>query len=240
MHELTIRTADGVAPPELHANRVIGNMLRYLTEQSAAIGFITKYLALKARDGGPRGQRRLERRIREAGTVMGQRIISTRLEPGKRGRYYLQYIYWSGFDPATCKEITDIDKIPEKPWICLWNCAIISKGGGYESLGFAHQPVILISHHIFSRMAQRLGLRSLPGMLLAIFNLTGAVMEFMVRHDIDLHNTESPPKGWHLLFESLQSLVDDSVPARATLVLKKHETLPAFVVATLWDHRDAA
>jgi hypothetical protein len=58
------------APPEIHADRVTAEMMRYLVAQSAHIReTVRKIIMTTAHDVGPKGQEQIIKRIEAAGTT---------------------------------------------------------------------------------------------------------------------------------------------------------------------------
>src|SRR5262249_7914305 len=115
-------------PPERHADRVVAAMLRQLAQTRAHL-FPAICAALQSSsDGTPQAQRKLERRIKEAGA------LSTLLTPGKRGRYTLHFCDCTGWDPARNVETrrsrhaaaTTMARLPRQPdqERCRWTARI--------------------------------------------------------------------------------------------------------------------
>jgi hypothetical protein len=146
------------APPALHADRVVAEMLRVMAADraraTAAIGAVVR----SSSDGTPRGQRKLEARIRAAGAAR------THLRTGTRGRYTLMVDVDSGWDPAQDARIAEGDPLPSKPWIACWTIIINGRKRG-APIGM---PIVLISHHAPSRAAQRWSARTVDDMLAVV------------------------------------------------------------------------
>jgi hypothetical protein len=73
-------------PPEMHADRVVAEMLRLIIRVHASILGNVHAAFRDGSDGNPTGQKRMVRRIRESG---GRLLFDVILTPGKRGRYEL-------------------------------------------------------------------------------------------------------------------------------------------------------
>ena len=106
-------------PPELHADRVVGLMMGHLIEQAMHVRDALQHTIAHATDGGERAQRKLQEKLKAAGTVLGRRIVACNLTPGKKGRYSARLMFWSGWDRDRDREIAAGDKMPARPWICL-------------------------------------------------------------------------------------------------------------------------
>jgi hypothetical protein len=190
------------APPERYADRVTAEMLRYLAAQSAHIrATVREIVEATADDGGPRGQERLRKRIIAAGTTLGRVNVTANLVPGKRGKYEIFFMFWAGWDSEREEEITLADPIPERPQIIHWVARLESLGRYRRTLDYA--PVLIISHHVLSRTAQRHGLRTLDDMLDAIEALNHRIARFsleMSRKASDGMNwiLQTPPEGWRV------------------------------------------
>ena len=110
MTELAISS---VGPPHpLHADRVIALMTRHLVDRARHIRDALKDIAFNANDGSPPAQHKLAQRLIKAGTVLGHQTVCTGLSPGKRGRYTIRMLFWSGWDKARDREIGVDDPLP--------------------------------------------------------------------------------------------------------------------------------
>jgi hypothetical protein len=116
----TITITSLAAPPERHADRVIAEMMQRLAAQSAHIRVtVREIVEATAADGGPRGQERLRKRIDAAGTTLGRSNVRTALEPGKRGKYAIRFIFWTGWDRDREAEIKVGDPILNGRRLCI-------------------------------------------------------------------------------------------------------------------------
>jgi hypothetical protein len=206
-------------PHQLHADRVIALMMKYLVTQSAHIRDTLQEIAYNASDGSPKAQRRLEQKLRRAGLVLGHPTVATGLKPGKRGRYVIRLVFWSGYDNSRDCEIAVDDPMPSRPWICLWYAEIT--GRGHSRVDWERAPLCYVSHHILSRHAQRLGSRTIDEMLLTISKIGLSVLE-LVKDKSAEQAMNPPPSGWHVPF-------DDG----AKMVLCKHEEKQVLVAVTV-------
>lgn len=103
-------------PPERHAARVVGEMVRWLAGERARLSaeLLAVLLNSRSRFGSPVAQRRLADRLRRAG---GKAILDLRLRPGKRGNFILAIVEWFVYDASRNEAISPTDSIPEKPWL---------------------------------------------------------------------------------------------------------------------------
>jgi hypothetical protein len=143
-------------PPERHADRVTGDMIRFLITER--VGTQTRIEAelvrsFGKRDGNPKAQAKLVERVKSAG---GKTLLSVLLCPGKRGRYSLAIYDWVGFDPERNVTIQGSDVPPLKPWLACWLTLFSALDGKRDS---ATGAFLLVTHHALSRLAQRLGAR---------------------------------------------------------------------------------
>ena len=107
--------------------------------------------------------------------MLDRRIVACNLTPGKKGRYSARLMFWSGWDRDRDREIAAGDKMPARPWICLWYVEI--RGLGHYKVEWHRAPLAFISHHILSRMAQRHDMRSVDDMLTVVARIAIEVMD---------------------------------------------------------------
>jgi hypothetical protein len=211
------------APPPQHADRVIGQMLGRLAEQVAHLPDTIRAVVHNSKDGGPRAQQRMASRLEEAGKVNGCKNIIAMLRPGKRGKYEIRLVFWTGWDPARDCEIGPGDHVPGKPWVAVWVATVSSEGGGRERVGWTRHPLIFVSHHLASRAAQRLGVRTLGQLQTMIGNVAAAGLNLVTDKDFDAA-LNPPPAGW-------RTRLGDN----ATVVLQRHAEKPALLAVTVLD-----
>lgn len=206
-------------PPERHADRVVAAMLRQLAQTRAHL-FPAICAALQSSsDGTPQAQRKLERRIKEAGA------LSTLLTPGKRGRYTLHFCDCTGWDPARNVEITlaDLDTLPPQSWLAYRANRIKSAAGGRQEFTLTGEPFLFVTHHCLSRAAQRADARTVEHLLIAAECIMKTVMTFSNKTGWPTALT-APREGWRV------PLADNPDFA---VVLRRHERRKALVAATL-------
>jgi hypothetical protein len=204
-------------PPERHADRVVAEMMRELAHKRAAVWRAMQEAIRTSSDGSPKAQRKLEARIRRAGAV------STKLTPGKRGRYTLYVYDFTGWNERRDEEIKLGDPIPERPWIACHLDRLQSEGGGRNAVDFKSEPFLFITHHAMSRVAQRLGMRTSEHMLSATHIIWNAAIDlFYEKKDLE-KVLAAPPQGWHV----------PVLNGTAVVVLRPHRKRRALVAATV-------
>lgn len=205
-------------PPERHADRVVGNMLREMATKRAE-AWKRYYAILKhSSDGSPAAQRKIASRIWKAGAC---RVT---VETGKRGKYTLQFVDITGWNQFTDTEIKQGDPVPTRPWLACFLNSIESLGNGRNRYNPISKPVVLIAHHALSRAAQRHGASSATHLTIVAENIAEGALNFLVDKGWD-DWLNAPPDGWR---------VPIGVNGSVTLVLKRHERVPALVAATLF------
>jgi len=182
-------------PPERHADRVIAEMLQSFASVKAARYPHLLQAYADSRDGNPRAQARLARRLEAAGG------LNVNLTPGKRGRYKLTFLDWTGWHPGGGGEIRLGDPIPDKPWIACW-MNMISKIRGTTQLRAV--PVLLITHHVLSRAAQRRGVRTAEDLMMVCAKLWNTSMRLI---DREIDRKACPPNGWRERDDELGTVV---------------------------------
>jgi hypothetical protein len=217
------------APPERHADRVTAEMMRYLAAQSAHIReTVREIVRATLDDGGPRGQQRMCQRIEAAGTTLGRRRranVRTILKPGKRGKYKILVMFWAGWDRDREQEIKVGDPIPERPQLVYWAGALEGTGNGRRTI--CYLPILIISHHVLSRTAQRHELRTVDDMLDSVEALNQWVLRFT-----DNRIRQVPPEGWRVPVNSRSWLLQE---ADAQLIVQRHWTLDVPIAVTILD-----
>jgi len=221
------------APPERYADRITAEMMRHLVAQSAHIRETVREIVLATvNDGSPRGQQRMRKRIDAAGTTLGRSNVRTLLKPGKRGKYEIRFVFWAGWDRDREEEIKVGDPIPERPQIVHWCAKLKGTGNGKRSISYA--PMLIISHHVLSRTAQRHGLRTLDDMFGAIEILNQWVIKFFRYMDTETDDRnrilQAPPEGWRVPINSRSWVAEET---DAHLIIQRHWTLGIPVAVTI-------
>jgi hypothetical protein len=205
-------------PPERHADRVTAEMLRELARRSATLMDALVDTIIDSKDGNPKAQQKMADRLRKAGAS------HVTLTPGKRGRYELHIYSEAGWDPARDAEIGPDDPIPEKPWIAHRVTMIHSKGRGRTRRDDINSaPILFVSHHVLSRTAQRVGLRTIEDLTVAVTVIWNTAVKFMSEKGMEIW-MNPPPAGHRIPLEG--------VPAHH-VVFQRHYTREAMVAATM-------
>jgi hypothetical protein len=202
--------------------------MRHLVAQSANIRATVRTIVLTtASDVGPRGQEQICRRIEAAGVMpsSGRANVRTRLQPGKRGKYKILFMFWAGWDRDREQEIKVGDHIPERPQLVYWAAALEGTGSGRRSINYL--PILIISHHVLSRTAQRRQLRTVDDMLDTIEALNQWVLKFT-----DNKIRQVPPEGWRIPVNSRSWALQEP---DAHLIIQRHRTLGIPIAVTILD-----
>jgi len=205
-------------PPERHADRVVAEMIRQMAREHAELWDAIRAIAATSADGNLRAQRKLEARIRRLGAV------NTKLYAGKRGCYQLQVFDDMGWDVARDAPILVGDEIPQNVQIVCTLSVLESEGRGRNSVVLAARPVLFLTKHALSRVAQRLGARELKDMRRAKNTLWNAAMGLLEKKQSLDARLDPPPEGWRA------PIADGS----AVVVLKRHEKWKALIAATVF------
>jgi hypothetical protein len=147
-------------PPERHADRMVSEMMKVMIAKRAKVIEAVLEAIDGSSDGSPRAQQKMEMRIRRAGAM------TTKLRPGKRGKYLMTIYDMAGWNPAINDMIFSEDVIPEKPWIVVNLSMIESRGNGSDDVRLSIIPKLFMTHHVISRMAQRHGMRTVDDMIM--------------------------------------------------------------------------
>lgn len=207
------------APPEEHADRVVAEMLRMIVAARAARAGQIQSLVGEMPDGNPRAQAKLARRLEAVGRPF---VLDVDLNPGKRGRYDLLVRCIEGWDGVRGELISEDDKIPGRPWLACTIVKMTSRGRGFYKEDAV--PLVLITHHALSRLAQRCGARTSEDLLDATSNIFFRYLEEgFERRDLDWVKADCRLK--FQLREGLQAIA----------VLKPHDGIRAALVATIID-----
>jgi len=208
-------------PPERHADRVIAAMLREAAELHVKLQDEIGRALVAFSAGSPRGQRKIARRLRESGAT-----FYVHLNPGKRGKYKLTFMDITGWNPhggehGTGAWIGPDDFIPERPWLAVWTNQIVSRGNYRVDPKCA--VLLLVTHHVLSRAAQRLNVRTPQDMLNATFAFVAGILEFIDKQD---WQGPMPANGWR-------------IPCTlGTMVVKRDDAKRRFVAVTVFESQE--
>jgi hypothetical protein len=157
-------------PPERHAARVVGEMVRWLAGERARLSgeLMVAFDRSKSKFGSPIAQRRLADRLRKAG---GKALLDLRLRTGKRGNFVLSVVEWYVYDPARHETIFSFDPLREKPWL---ECSASVWPAKRRDDKFT-VTLFSMSHHAMQRLAERCGARAPDDLLAAMRELWSAL-----------------------------------------------------------------
>jgi hypothetical protein len=213
-------------PPERHAQRMAGEMTRWLIEQQFKIDAAWREAVVGRNDGNPNGQKKMVAKLKAIG---GMNLFWIQLFPGKRRKYELRLYRWVGWHHRRVLEPGD--PMPEKPWIAVLLQRIIST---YASGKVEEYAIALIGQHAIARLAERCGARTPFDILLHVKKLSRAVLH-ATAHEVDEDGKEitapliditskMPPGGWRIPYdEGVAVLVmddDSGLPVIATILPK--------------------
>jgi hypothetical protein len=104
-----------------------------------------------------------------------------------------------------------------------WGAKLEGTGNGRRSI--TYRPLLIISHHVLSRTAQRHGLRTVDDMFGAIETLNQWVLNFT-----DNTIRQVPPEGWQIPINSRSWVVEET---DAKLIIQRHRTLGIPIAVTI-------
>lgn len=205
-------------PPEIHADRVVAEMLRYHVAKRVALARDIKAAITASSDGSPKAQHKMAARIERAGAWR------TKLWPGKRGRYTLAILSICGWNPAANAEIGDVAGIPETPWMACCVTLLDGKGGG--ALKLSTMPLVLVTHHALSRAAQRYDVRTGAQLLHVTEVIFAKALDYLFKEgrSVDEALAQVPAYGVRLTVMQRDVTV--------TLVLRRDPERDGMLVAT--------
>jgi len=215
-------------PPERYADRVVAEMMREMAKTHATLWDTIHDVVKTSRGGSPKAQRKLAERIKRAGAYR------TFLDEGKRGKFEIMIYDFTGYDIAHDAEIRRGDRIPDKPWISCNLSVLTSPGNGRDMIEVHARPILFISVHALSRMAQRFGMRTPKHLRVAIGIIYNACIKLINDGKDEKAWLNAPSEGWRVPIP----------PIPALAVLKRHEKRHALVCATVipedeHDHSDS-
>jgi hypothetical protein len=209
-------------PHELHANRVVAGMMRFLSDKQASVWAAVRSITSDphVRDGNPKAQAGLVSKIKAAGAS------HVNLVPGKRGRYLITAQNLLGWDRNTHDCIEVGDAIPDKPWLAIGYLSI--EGVGHGLIKSTLSITSVVSHHALSRTCQRWKVRTVPELVRVVETIEAAV-----RRCADETIGDRGPEAWQQKIppQGLRYPVNSS----ATMVLQWYAERGIPVVATIMD-----
>jgi hypothetical protein len=181
-------------PPELHAQRIAGEMARWLIAQGERRWKAMADIVKNAKDGNPTAQWRLARRLAAAA---GPAVFDVAVKTGKRGRYTMRFACWTGW--VNGEAVKDGQVLPDRPWLGIgW--FTVRNEGNYQA-EFDDYIWLLINHHAMSRLAERCGARSPIQLSKMLGVLSKAFMAYAIAHTEPGEKAEIPDHGWRVPFD---------------------------------------
>jgi hypothetical protein len=181
-------------PPEMHAQRVAGEMARWLIAQGEERWKKMAKVVKGAKDGNPTAQWKLAHRLAAAA---GPAVFDIAVSPGKRGKYTMRFSCWTGWvngEPTVEGQI-----LPERPWLGVgW--MTVKNMGGYQA-EFDDFIWLLINHHAMARLAERCGARSPIQLVQMLGVMSKAFLKYAVDHAEPGEKADIPPEGWRVPFK---------------------------------------
>jgi hypothetical protein len=181
-------------PPELHAQRIAGEMAQWLIRQGEARWKKMADVVKNAKDGNPKSQWRLANRL---AVTAGPAIFDLAVAPGKRGKYTMRFSCWTGW--VNGEPTKDGQVLPERPWLGIGWMTVKNKGGYHAE--FDDYIWLLINHHAMARLAERCGARSPIQLAQMLGVMSKAFMRYAVDHTEPGEKASIPPEGWRVPFE---------------------------------------
>lgn len=205
-------------PPELHADRIVAEMLRVIVKASAQRMTLMGRTLAESADGNPKAQAKLLKKLED---IAGPFLLGSFLQPGKRGRYVLHLFAIDGWDAGRTDYIRDA--MPDKPWLACTHFTFISKGHGRDNFETRSAVSLLVTHHSLSRLAQRCGAKKPNDLIVAVNNIWAAHFDEV----IDAADRQLPIRLGRLKFTLREGRY-------AFAVMKPHEG-GGIVVTTILD-----
>lgn len=167
-------------PRDIHAERIVGEMLRFLHDRRREMYERATIAVAVNQMGTPKGQTRAVERLTKA---MGLALLDIRLKPAKRGKFVLEVVDWGLWDPAKDDLLSDTDLAPPTT---VWLAAVrnVSTGVNYRVVTQTTAPMI-VTHHACARLAQRAGVRTVDDLIVAMRELWRVTLALMAQHSDD-------------------------------------------------------
>jgi hypothetical protein len=212
-------------PPELHANRVVAEMLRLIARALPQLHDKISQILTAMPDGNPTAQEKIRRKLEETGGLFFTNVL---LKPGKRGRYVLHIVSINSWNPERKEYIQyQGDGVPDRPWLL---CTINKiESTGHHRYEQSESKLLFVTHHALSRLAQRYQAKNSGDLLVAVQNILDAFMRRMVekkQSGKDRHHWFND--GYRLRFE-----LNENVTAAAVIKRCDDEEIKCPVVVTI-------
>ena len=200
---------------------MVARMLQQLAEQQAQRYQLITALIASSKGGTPKAQQKLAARLEQAGALF------VGLKRGKRGKFTLSFLELLGWDPDQDRLISP--KLPgprpEKPWLACY--ANLLEGRGTHT---KHSLLVLITHHVLSRAAQRFGDRTPDDLIKTAKIIAIAAGKLADKNGLQQAIDRVPPDGHRIQVECELTVGTYAV----TVVLTRHDKRPALVALTMF------
>lgn len=176
-------------PPDRHAERVVDEMLVWMHgKQHDLLRNVLGKLDHR-RLGGPHGQMKVANRLIAAGKDY---VFNLDLKTGKRGKFRIAFSAWAIWDTLN-NDTADTDRPP--PPLCSVAVVLIDlQGNGHQCPKTDAMTPMLVTRHACIRLAQRVGVRTVPDLILALHAIWSPTLKL-----ISGPRWLNPPKGVWLL-----------------------------------------
>lgn len=204
-------------PPEIHADRVVREMLQYITRVQQENW---KTICVTGHFGNPKSQTRAFEKLQKR---IGQFMISSDLRTGKRGNFRMRFLTLDTFNPETGECVGSKGKVPSTPWLA-YTRVTITGASGYDIKTEAIVN-LTVSHHALSRLAQRVGVRTVQDLVMVAHDIGQGFYEKVLANGFP----DVLPPGHRME-------IDITHPRPMTLVCSVNENQKdgGLVLATLW------
>jgi hypothetical protein len=178
-------------PPERHAERIVDEMILWLHGRQQEVKAKAKGSLRTSQMGNPTGQTRAVARMREA---MGDMVLALDLHTGKRGRFVLQMIAWTVWDPT--RNTSAALDAPPPPYASLGVVYAIAD----RTCEWRGTVPLVVTRHAIARLAERAGMRTVEDLYAALLLIWRGFCDVLWSGDDDALARERtfnpPPQGW--------------------------------------------
>lgn len=196
-------------PPDLHAERIVTEMLRWLhaehkLQHERLLACARGILDVRTM-GTPKGQHRAAARLKKATNDIA---LDIRLLTAKRGKFILTLVDWSIWDPIA-GVLAEDGPMPPIAWLA--GVLTVFTGANHRPEVRLATPLV-VTRHACVRLAQRAGVRTVDDLIVAMRELWRATSALI--YGLDQDRWLSPPNnGWFLPIKT----VDGETLATAVL-----------------------
>ncbi len=205
--------ADNVVgpPPDRHAERVVGEMLRWLLVEYNQTTERVNGLLDVDKMGSPTAQRRVFERVKRA---FGPLVFRHELEEGKRGRFRVAIYDWAVWDAAGHRFVEGDAPMPAAAALaCVFTHYV---GTGRQRCDKRVVAYLIVTRHAAVRLAQRCAVRDAHDLLAQACALSTRAANMVVALKDD-EWSKPPPSGWRLPVYRVSPGPDGAVEGREAL-----------------------